>query len=88
MKTPVQCKKKEHAIDSPDQTLIPNNFSMIFKIFELSNCVSKSETTSASNCKVIRDGEAGRLHFGLSQFLALKGLKLSNPKFVTNLNRP
>ena len=45
--------------------------------------MSKSETTSASNCKVIRDGEAGRrgarwhwqVTFTLDfQFLALKGL--------------
>ena len=46
--------------------------------------MSKSETTSASNCKVKRDGEAGRrgarwqkVTFTLdffSQFLALKGL--------------
>jgi len=41
--------------------------------------MSKSETTSASNCKVIRDGEAGRrgarwqVTFTLD-FLALKGL--------------
>ena len=42
--------------------------------------MSKSQTTSASNCKVIRDGEAGRrgacwlkVTFTL-EFLALKGL--------------
>ena len=40
--------------------------------------MSKSETTSASNCKVIRDGEAGRRGARWQKVtftLALKGLK-------------
>jgi len=42
--------------------------------------MSEAETTSGWNCKVIRDGEAGRRGarwLGLSDFLALKGLRSS-----------
>ena len=42
--------------------MIVNPLSAVWVIYCHENTsVSKSESTSASNCKVIRDGEAGRL---------------------------